>query len=81
MSYTTQNFLLLHESNVFAKKLSFFSAQVITGVRECRLDSANSMQGRRHGFLSGGTNRRRVSNLPHNTLKIGKGTGFGPLHS
>ena len=27
------------------------------------------------------TNRRQVVNLPQNTLKIGKGTGFGRLHS
>ena len=38
-------------------------------------------QGRRHGFLSGRTNRRQMANLPQNTLKIGKGIGFGPLHS
>ena len=38
-------------------------------------------QGRRHGFLSGGTNRRQVANLPPNTLKIGKDTGFWPFYS
>ena len=32
-------------------------------------------------FLVVGTNRRQVANLPQNTLKIGKGGGFGPLHS
>ena len=40
-------------------------------------------QGRRHGFLSERAGRivGRVPNLPQNTLKIGKNTGFWPLHS
>ena len=41
--------------------------------------------GRRYGFLSGGggtTNRRRYDQpTPQNTVKIGKDTGFGPIHS
>ena len=38
-------------------------------------------QGRRHGFLSGGRIVGRWLTYPQNTLKIWKGTGFGPLHS
>ena len=38
-------------------------------------------QGRRHGFFSGGTNRRQVANLPPNSLKIGKDARFGPFCS
>ena len=38
-------------------------------------------QGRRHGFLSGWTNRRQVVNLRPNYPKNRKDTGFGPFYS
>ena len=39
-------------------------------------------QGRRNGFLSGvGRIVGRWPTYPQNTLKIGKGTAFGPFHS
>ena len=38
------------------------------------------IQGRRHGFLSEGANRRQVANLLQNILKIEeKYAGFGPF--
>ena len=45
-------------------------------------DRLSVSRGRRHGFLNeGGRVVGRVANLSQNTLKIGKNTGFWPLHS
>ena len=48
-----------------------------TSHNESHKFSLSQRQGRHHGFLSGWTNRRQVTNLPPNTIKIGKCTVLG----
>ena len=66
---TTADFIM--EKSEIPGNISWSRESVVVGVK----------QGRRHGFLSGGRIVGRWLTYPQNTLKIGKGIGFGPLHS
>ena len=74
MSCMSQNLCLLHVSNLFIfypfETFEFF----------CSCIRGREDQGRRHGFPSGGRIVGRWLTYTQNTLKIGKVTGFGPLH-
>ena len=52
-----------------------------TLVGECRTRPGAGWRGRRHGFLGRGRIVSRWLTYLQNTIKTGKGTGFGPLHS
>ena len=73
--------LLTQDSKFYRPPTWFWRLAKIGGIGFDSPCSARAQQGRRHEFLSGGQVVGRVVNLPQNTLKIGKNTGFWPLHS